>query len=105
MPRYYVLEGRKPVRVEDPQAWIEWYSKSIRERVLAHHEINGKLVRTVFTGLDFGGKRGRPCLFDSYIWDKHAEDPEHAESHSTYDSAIEAHRRLIEALENGISNN
>ncbi len=98
-PKYYILDGKQPKKVDDPVEWQDWYAKSIRDRVLAHHEIKGKVIRTVFTGLDFGGKVGRPCLFDSYIWGKDEDDPEHTETHCTYESAIAAHNRLVEETE------
>ena len=104
-PNYYILLEKTPVKIKDPMQWAEWFSKSTHERIVAHNEVNGKVVRTVFTGLAFEeDKRGRgrlPCLFEGYIWNWGESEPEWTERFCSYEEAVKGHQRMVDALHKG----
>ena len=96
MPKYYVLSGQKPVRVYDPVKWAHWCKTNLQDRVVGQINVNGKIVRTVFTGLDLESKRGRPYLFESYVWRIGADEPDVTERYCSWKAAVDGHHRMVE---------
>ena len=96
MAKYYILNGQKPVRVEDPTKWAEWMRSSVRDRLVGQNIVNGIMVRTVFTGMDLERHRGRPHLFESYAWRIGADSPEFTEYFCSWKGAVAGHQRMLE---------
>ena len=98
MAKYYVLNGQKPVKVDDPTKWAEWMKNSIRDRLVGQNIVNGIMVRTVFTGMDLESHRGRPNLFECYAWRIGSDAPYHTELFCSWKSAVTGHQRMLDRV-------
>jgi hypothetical protein len=98
MAKYYVLNGQKPVKVDDPTKWAEWMRASIRDRLVGHNVVNGIMVRTVFTGMDLERHRGRPYLFESYAWRIGSDAPQFTEHYCSWKTAVAGHQRMVDRV-------
>ena len=100
---YYILNGTKPTRIKDAQAWAKWFKENPHSRTIAQNTVNNHLVNTVFTGIDFehaqGDKRRKPYLFESYVWEHGAGKPSYTEKYKTYEKAVAGHTLMIRNLE------
>jgi hypothetical protein len=98
MTKHYVLDGQKPVRVDDPAQWAEWMRDSIQDRLIGQNVVNGIMVRTVFTGIDLESHRGRPRLFESYAWRIGSDAPHRTEHYCSWKSAVAGHQNMVERV-------
>jgi hypothetical protein len=78
----------------------EWSKQMDNEtKIIQRDQIGEKLVSTVFLGIDHGwGWHQEPLLFETMIFPIHSWNEEYCERCSTYDQAVEMHRKAIEFL-------
>ncbi len=65
---FYRLVDKKPVLCKTGQEWAEWYepASASGKRIVAHDELDGLLVSTVFVGIDPGAvDHNPPQLFET----------------------------------------
>lgn len=76
-PRYWILQGRTPVTVDDVLEWAQWYETSCRDnaRIVRLDHIRPRwyipkiFVSTVFLGLDHNWGGGPPLLFETKVFE------------------------------------
>lgn len=90
---YYILDGKepKPVGVSE---WERWFAKNREKRIVRKDDIDGVRVSTVFLGIDHGGMRGSPLLFETMIFG--GPHDEYQVRYSTWDEAEEGHFKACE---------
>jgi hypothetical protein len=67
----YILDGHEPVRCADALEWARWLETA--DRRVALTSVDGIRVSTVFLGVDHGGGRGQPILFETTAFDDYGE--------------------------------
>ena len=97
----YILDGHTPIPCEDTQEWGRWYEKNVEQRRVGLTDLeNGVRVSTVFLGLDHQWGDGPPLLFETLVFE--GMNDEYMERCSTWDEAVEQHKRIVSAQENQI---
>lgn len=92
--RWYVLKGKTAVRNYDTDSWVKFMSS---DRVLARDWVGHVLVNTLFLGINQRESgRGRPLLFETMQFGPY--DDEYLWLTSTYDEAMETHRRVVQSI-------
>jgi len=107
MLEYYILDGKKTVKV-DLLTWAEWFETANRRVALNKIGIrlqsragkkSGKdkvlRVSTVFLGLDHNYGEGPPHIFETMVLDDRGHGYTMARC-STYEEAEEQHRQMVE---------
>lgn len=95
----YILaeDGKTPVPCEDTIAWGHWFQAGTDRRRVAKDTIDGVDVSTVFLGLDHRHMgEGPPLLFETMIFG--GKHDQYCDRYSTYDEAIEGHKRAVAML-------
>jgi hypothetical protein len=102
---FYKLNNDKSI---SPCSDIEW-DKQISEMIrtmtkhVADEDVNGNRISTVWLGMDHNwGEKGPPHLFETMIF----SPPEsfihrHLWRYSTWDEAVEGHKKAVEWVKNG----
>jgi len=88
---YYRLEGKKVIKVNSA---IEFTHDKIKQEYVYRYWFFGKVfVSTIFLGIDhnFGG--GKPLVFETMIFG--GKHDLYQERYSTYEEAIEGHKRAV----------
>lgn len=75
-PMYYRLNADKSVSPivgrlgDENSATMEWAREfeKFQDRIVAHDDVDGRLVSTVFLGLDHGFGSGPPVLFETMVF-------------------------------------
>lgn len=101
-PKYYILDGKNIVMVEDITAWGEWFNTA--DRTVARTHIEGIMVSTVFLGLDHSWKLdGDPMLFESMVFlpDQHEGK---MLRYFTWAEAEVGHNFLVQEIEKVVQN-
>lgn len=97
---HYILGENHEVISVDLMTWANWYEKNRGNRSVAKDEVHGKIVSTVFLGLNHQfSPGGPPLLFETMIfpsYDNYSE--EYTERHSTWDEALARHKLIVEHL-------
>jgi hypothetical protein len=88
----YILEGHKPIPVDDILAWGQWFENMDNSRV-AFTELENCEVSTVFLGLDHQWGTGPPLLFETMIFG--GSHNEYQERYATWEEAEDGHKRAI----------
>lgn len=88
-----ILEGTKVVPCDDILKWGEWMERP--DRLLWKDKVGDILVSTVFLGLDHGFG-GQPIWFETMTF---GDDLERMERYSTYEEAINGHKKVLEAVQ------
>lgn len=88
MSDHYILDGHE-ARAVDLMTWARWFEKA--ERRVAHDEVAGARISTVFLGLNHEYGDGPPLLFETMVFGgKHDEFQERC---TTWEQAEEMHAR------------
>jgi hypothetical protein len=90
----YILQDRVPVLVEDINTWGEWFERANR-KVAEDRLLNGKVVSTVFLGLDHNWGYGPPILFETMIFGD-TDSEEYCERYHTWEEAEEGHKLAVQ---------
>jgi hypothetical protein len=90
----YVLDGKKPVLMQDLIGWAHWFEKANRH--VAKTYLPHCYVSTVFLGLDHGFGEGPPMLFETMVFG----GPLDQEMHrcSTWEQAETMHKAMVERV-------
>jgi hypothetical protein len=96
--RYYILEGKVPVPVDDLIEWARWFEDAGKRRVDRTLVLRRYDVSTVFLGMDHRfDDDGPPLLFETMIFDRVDDSAlEYQERTSTWELALQAHARAVE---------
>ena len=95
MGTYFTLIGQTPVPEPDLLTWGKWMETA--DRVVSQTTISGKLVSTVFLGLDHNFGDGEPLLFETMIFSEDGDGmEEYCERYTTWLEAELGHKRAIE---------
>jgi hypothetical protein len=106
---YYTLDERnQPVRV-DLERWISWRPEFKNRRIVARDHVDGRVVSTVFLGLDHRFGDGPPVLWETMVF---AGDPEtgeitdfasteDGERYTSHADALAGHARWCEIVRGG----
>jgi len=97
----YILEGHKPVPIEDVIKWAKWLeanndlTRVNRTRFLADGIIRREdiTISTVFLGLDYSFGEGPPLLFETMIFG--GEHDQYQKRYVTWDEAEEGHKKAV----------
>lgn len=93
--KYILDDGGNPVEEPDLHKWGKWMQDNLR-RVAFDDLPGGKVISTVFLGLDHQFGEGPPMLFETMVFagaDNYVD--EHYERYSTKDEALAGHARII----------
>ena len=99
MSDYYVLRDKKAVKIERPDAVLQWAKEYETDRMsnrrVAETLLDGDKVRvsTVFLGLDHSFGQGAPLLFETLIFGGPHSD--YQERYSTWDEAEVGHAKAV----------
>lgn len=100
-PFYYLLNPDHSVHECTYEEWSEQFEKMSKKgsRHLADEMINGKHVSTVWLGTnhDFSGTE-KPILFETMVFD---DDSIYCKRYSTWNEAMEGHKKAVEWVKNG----
>lgn len=106
MSRYWILDGRDPVPVDDVLTWGEWFQTADRVVARDADERTGWKVSTVFLGLDHQFGIGPPVLFETLIFAP-TDRPVparlkrfdgHMERYTTWAEAEAGHKAIVAGL-------
>lgn len=97
---HYILGPDNELVVADLLTWARWLETSGARRIVAKDEVHGKIVSTVFLGLDHQfGPGGPPLLFETMIFPSVTDySEEYMERYSTWDEAAAKHKLIVEHL-------
>ena len=90
----YILKGHEAVPTDDLMEWAKWFE--IADRIVKQKTLpNGKMISTVFLGLDhnFGG--GKPLLFETMVFNSDEIAEEDMDRYSTWEEAEIGHKRMV----------
>lgn len=113
---HYILggpDGKTPIEAKDVFEWAEWYEEAAKNnsRHVAHEQVFGLKVSTVFLGLDHSWSGGPPLLFETmiyrdtpnkkhklgnHIFEINTSFMDYQQRYSTWQEALEGHRRALE---------
>ena len=97
------------MRVKDRMVWAKWCRDNLKDRLVAHHQVNGIVIRTIFTGVDLDecqeehDRRQRPQLYESYAWRIGASEPMETRYYRSHSEAVAGHLQLLEMYQNATS--
>jgi len=91
----YILKGKKAIPIEDVLEWGKWFENA--NRVVKQETLpNGKLVSTVFLGIDHNFGFGKPLLFETMVFpSKENFDELDVMRYSTWEEAEEGHKKMV----------
>lgn len=93
MSDFYILEGKKAVKVASLEEWSR--RMDLENRHVAVTEVApGVTVSTVFLGLDHQHFSGPPLLFETMVFNDYGDDGTQ-ERYSTWDEAAAGHARIV----------
>lgn len=92
---YYILEGHEPKPCQDVIEWAKAFQTADRIIKQDHFVESDIRVSTVFLGLDHGFN-GKILLFETMIFG--GEHDEWQDRYSTWDEAIEGHKKAVELV-------
>lgn len=93
MLHYYRMNPDKSTERLSAEDWVLAFSG---DRRVASEQIGDARVSTVFLGLDHSHGYGPPLLFETMIFG--GEHDQHQERCSTYEQALEMHRKAVEKV-------
>jgi len=97
----YILDGKTPVRCDDPLQWAQWcVENEPSHRVLLDVLTGGVTVSTVFLGVDCGWDMEMgPMLFETMVFGGALDEEQ--ERYRTWDEAEAGHKRMVERAKKG----
>jgi hypothetical protein len=87
--QYILDEDGNPVLEPDIHKWGTWF-ENFNNRKLAHDEIDGVTISTVFLGLDHAWGDGPPLLFETMIFG--GSHDQYQERYSSKKEALAGHK-------------
>lgn len=98
---YYILNEDKSISPVDLRTWATWIEENPEQKRIAKDEVSDYLVSTVFLGLDHQWGEGPPVVFETMIFqpDKTGFDDLYCCRYSTYEEALETHKKITEGVE------
>ena len=100
---HYVLEGREVIAAPFMD-WAMWFEHVGRGRIVAQTKCRGRLVSTVFLGLDHNwAETGDPLIFETMVFAdvEPGSEPLFQCRWSTYDEAEQGHAYTLALTEAG----
>jgi len=95
MSENYILEGHKPVPVDDILIWGKWFQTA--DCHVAKTTISEKInVSTVFLGLDHSFGNGPPLLFETMIFG--GEHDQYQDRYETWEQAEAGHKKAVQMV-------
>jgi hypothetical protein len=98
-PTYYVLNADGDPWPVDMLTWAQWFEDGDRRRIALDTFPDGRLVSTVFLGLDHSWGDGPPLLFETMVFLN--GDSVDCQRYATRAEALAGHARAIAAAESG----
>ncbi len=114
--QHYILKEDHTVEAVDLMTWANWFEGNPTRLVKQEH-VGDWYVSTVFLGLDYNyatDETSPPILFETMVFDHsrkrtyklgnkiHTSHPDvYQERYHTYDEALNAHNKLVDALKLG----
>lgn len=94
---YYILDEKNNVI---PSDWISCmrFIQNIGKKILKQDKINGKLISTVFLGIDHSFDEKELHVFETMIFNQGEWSEEYCDRYSTFDSALIGHQKAIDWL-------
>lgn len=93
--RYYILENKVPVKVEDVLEWAKFLENT--NKVVAKTDIEDASVSTVFFGIDHNfSNTSDPILFETMIFGGKYDG--YQDRYSTWDEAEKGHKVACELV-------
>jgi hypothetical protein len=68
---------------------------------IALDEINGKRISTVWLGLNHNYFGGKPLIFETMVFGERGGHEEYMDRYSTWDEAVEGHKKAVAWVLNG----
>lgn len=93
--KYYILEDKKPVPVDDLMEWGRWFENR-ENSIVEKTTIGDSDVSTVFLGLNHRYGEGEPVLFETMIFG--GDEDGYQERYCTWDEAVEGHKFACEKV-------
>ena len=87
---YYDLEGA-PI---DFTRWAEIHSDR-KQKILKQETLNGRLVSTVYLGINHNYGEGEPLIFETMIFPEGEWQEDYCERYATKAQALEGHERAV----------
>ncbi len=93
--RNYVFDhNHQVVAVDDPLVWAEWLDRT--DRTVKKTTLGGKLVSTVFLGMDHSFGTGEPLVFETMIFPEGGPLlEEYCDRYSTWAEAEAGHEKAV----------
>lgn len=96
----YILDEHHNAIPADLETWAKWFETN--ERKVAQTELNGKLVSTVFLGLDHNfSESGPPDIFETMVFNKGSWSELTCFRCSTWAEAEAQHDLAVEMVRSG----
>ncbi len=97
----YILNGHEAVLCTDLAEWGTWFETANRK--VAETEIpDGRVVSTVFLGLDHNFGDGPPILFETMVFPADGSMlEEYCERYTTWEEAEAGHEAVVRKLTDG----
>jgi hypothetical protein len=101
MSNYYILQGGKPVPVDDILTWAKWFEAHDQDRIVRQDRFaSDVLISTVFLALNYTPFVGCvPILYELMIFGGPYND--YQERFSTKEEALARHMEIFEAMQKG----
>lgn len=102
MSKFYYLNKDHTTRRCTLEEWAAQYEEMAKTdtKHVGEDFIERKHISTVWLGMDHSYWGGRPKLFETMIFDNNFDD-EYCDRYSTWDEAVEGHRKAIDWVING----
>lgn len=92
----YILKDGQPVLEPDIVKWAQWFETSGPERTVARTKIGkGKIVSTVFLGVDHGLGSDQPVLYETMVFIGSKSIAQ--QRYHTRNQALEGHHLMVES--------
>lgn len=92
---YYILDGKKPVPVDDSIVWDKWFDNR-KNWIVDKTTIGDSGIDTVFLGINHRDGEGEPILFETMIFG--GDEDGYQERYCTWDEAVEGHKFACEKV-------
>lgn len=96
--KYYILDEEKKAVCVSSDEYFEWAKKQPEQyNVVAKDSVGDYKVSTIFLyGIDHGYSEADPLLWETMIFGLPDEHDEYQERYSSYEAAVEGHKKAVE---------
>lgn len=100
---YFYLNEDHSVRECGMCEWATQFEEMAKNNTkhVAEETVNGKHVSTVWLGLNHNYFGGVPLIFETMIFEEDSSSDIYCERYSTWDEALEGHKKAIHWVKNG----